>query len=207
MQFIFQMWLNTGKYKKKLHFKFVIFLNSTRTNADPGPTSVSVAPPALLAVFPWSHICLSGPLHHSIRMSQHTVTWRQAVMGRVWRGDHKSYCNSQSILHFCESRYTGWYIRVGSATRSVWDGELDTLLLWLDDIWASSSEGEGEGLSHTRSCKTTQIDDWEPVKLLLPDFPTDILNSMSRSWPHVDTSDSFLGKKIKNIKGYLNLCH
>lgn len=47
--------------------------------------------------------------------------------------------------------YTSEYIRVVSAVRSVWDGELDTLLLWLDDSWASSSEGDGEGLSRIRS--------------------------------------------------------
>lgn len=49
------------------------------------------------------------------------------------------------------------YERVFSAVRSVWDGELDTLLLWLDDIWASSSDGEGEGLSRTRSYTTTKM--------------------------------------------------
>lgn len=48
------------------------------------------------------------------------------------------------------------YVRVVSAVRSVWDGELDTLLLWLDDIWASSNEGEGEGLSRIRSYQNNQ---------------------------------------------------
>lgn len=46
---------------------------------------------------------------------------------------------------------TGEYVRVVSAVRSLCSGELDTLLLWLDDIWASSREGEGEGVSCTRS--------------------------------------------------------
>lgn len=41
--------------------------------------------------------------------------------------------------------------------RSGWDGELDTLLLWLDDIWASSNEGEGEGLSRIRSYRQKQM--------------------------------------------------
>lgn len=53
---------------------------------------------------------------------------------------------------YCEYNY----IRVVSAVRSVWDGELDTLLLWLDDSWASSSEGEGDGLSRTRSYETNK---------------------------------------------------
>lgn len=57
---------------------------------------------------------------------------------------------------FQAAGHTGEYIRVASAVRSVGKGELDTLLLWLDDIWASSSEGEGEGVSCTRS--------WQDVK-------------------------------------------
>lgn len=46
-------------------------------------------------------------------------------------------------------------VRAFSAARSMWDGELETLLLWLDDICASSNEGEGEGLSRIRSYSKT----------------------------------------------------
>lgn len=72
--------------------------------------------------------------------------------------DHNSqiphrFCSSYSIVHVFHF-HTGRYVRVLSAVCSVWDGELDTLLLWLDDIWASSNDREGEGLSHTRSYKT-----------------------------------------------------
>lgn len=112
-------------------------------------TSVSVAPLVLLAELHWGHICFSSPLSHSRGMSQHAET-RQAVVNWVWNKNRIE--KSSLVLLRLEHTQSLWerfkYERVFSAG---WDGELDALLLWLDDNWASSSDGEGEGLSCTRS--------------------------------------------------------
>lgn len=118
-------------------------------------TSVSVAPLVLLAVIQRGHICLSSCRRHTGGMSQQIVTWWHAVIQWVWdqnKEKDKVFLKKPSQLKFtCTLLFVSEYIRVVSAVRSVWEGELDTLLLWLDDIWASSNEGEGEGLSRMRS--------------------------------------------------------
>lgn len=130
----------------------------TRSNADiiyrtitVNLTSVGVAPLVLLAVLHW------GPVG---RVPQHIVTWWQAVILWVWNENTKRSTTETHLGVIGATAFplltTGRHLRVVSPERSVWDGELDTLLLWLEDICASSNEGEGDGLSSTRSYRTTR---------------------------------------------------
>lgn len=127
-----------------------------------------------------SHLCQRGSfcvwLLHDSCHGPGLPLWAQGGCwgtGRAGRGSSTGHCGvsleeggekAKVIFpltlkqHLSACVTCGGNLRILSEELSVWAGELDTLLLRWDDGWLpglrwSSKEGEGEGLSCTRSCK------------------------------------------------------